>query len=229
MKRFFPSLSATAVAALLLLAPGLSLAQQSPALTWEQTKAKFEAANPALRADALGVDEMKAAEITAFLRPNPTVGLSSDGLQITPHSAPGQGTHWQPLTGTQLVPGFSYLHERERKRELRLQSAKEGTQIAGAQHEDLERNLLFDLRTAFVDALQAKAVLELAQADLASAPCPSRPIPTSPIITSRSSPSGPAEAPKRSSVRSLSPSKIRWPASLTSPTCAPRRWPAFPA
>jgi cobalt-zinc-cadmium efflux system outer membrane protein len=135
-------------------------------LTWDQVKAKFEAANPALRADALGVDEMKAAEITAFLRPNPGIGLSSDGLQIAPHTLPGQGTHWQPLTGTQLVPSISYLHERERKRELRLQSAKEGTQIAQSEHIDLERNLLFNLRAAFVQTLQAKAVLDLARADL---------------------------------------------------------------
>ncbi len=116
-------------------------------------KARFEAANPALSADALGVEEMKAAEITAFLRPNPQVGLSSDGLQIAPHTVPGLGTHWLPLTGTQLVPSINYLHERERKRELRLESAKEGTQIAGSQHEDLERNLLFDLRAAFVQTL----------------------------------------------------------------------------
>ena len=173
MKQFFLSLSASATVALLLLAPAPIAAQQtgpaqpSPALTWDQVKARFEAANPALQAAALGVDEMKAAEITAFLRPNPQVGLSSDGLQIAPHSAPGQGTHWQPLTGTQLVPSITYLHERERKRELRLQSAKEGTQIAGSQHEDLERNLLFDLRAQFVQTLEAKAVLELAKADLA--------------------------------------------------------------
>ena len=173
MKQFFLSLSVSATAALLLLATAPIAAQQtgpaqpSPALTWDQVKARFEAANPALQAAALGVDEMKAAEITAFLRPNPQVGLSSDGLQIAPHSAPGQGTHWQPLTGTQLVPSIAYLHERERKRELRLQSAKEGTQIAGSQHEDLERNLLFDLRAQFVQTLEAKAVLELAKADLA--------------------------------------------------------------
>jgi cobalt-zinc-cadmium efflux system outer membrane protein len=70
------------------------------------------------------------------------------------------------LSGTQYQPNFSYLHERERKRELRLQSAKEGTQIAGSQHEDLERNLIFDLRSVFIQTLQAKAVLELARADL---------------------------------------------------------------
>jgi cobalt-zinc-cadmium efflux system outer membrane protein len=173
MKRSFPSLSASAVATLLFLAPGLLFSQQGPpaqpglALTWGQVKAKFEAANPALKADALGVDEMKAAEITAFLRPNPGIGLSSDGLQIAPHTLPGLGTHWLPLTGDQLVPSINYLHEREHKRELRLESAKEGTQIAASQHQDLERNLLFDLRSQFVQTLEAKAVLELAKADLA--------------------------------------------------------------
>jgi cobalt-zinc-cadmium efflux system outer membrane protein len=181
MKQIFPILSASLAAALFFLAPVHGLAQQAgqvgqagqdgqtqpgPALTWDQVKAKFEAANPALRADALGVEEMKATEITAFLRPNPQVGLSSDGLQIAPHTVQGLGTHWLPLTGNQLVPSINYLHERERKRELRLQSAKEGTQIAGSQYKDLERNLLFDLRAAFVDTLQAKAVLDLARADL---------------------------------------------------------------
>jgi len=165
MKRVLPSRSAPAVAAFFVMIPALLTAQQS--LTWDQVKARFEAANPALKADALGVDEMKAAEVTAFLRPNPGIGLSSDGLQIAPHTTPGLGTHWLPLTGDQLVPSINYLHEREHKRELRLQSAKEGTQIAGSQHEDLERNLLFDLRSQFVQTLQAKAVLELAKADLA--------------------------------------------------------------
>jgi cobalt-zinc-cadmium efflux system outer membrane protein len=153
------------------LAPQQAFSQTAapvpPSLTWDQVKTKFEAANPALKADALGVDEMKAEEISAYLRPNPGIGLSSDGLQIAPHTVPGLGTHWLPLTGDQLVPSINYLHEREHKRELRLQSAKEGTQIAGSQHEDLERNLLFDLRSQFVQTLQAKAVLELAKADLA--------------------------------------------------------------
>jgi cobalt-zinc-cadmium efflux system outer membrane protein len=149
---------------LLFFAAAHCPAQQS--LTWDQVKARFEAANPALRADELSVDEMKAAEITAFLRPNPQIGLSSDGVQIAPHTTPGLGTHWQPLTGAQLVPSISYLHEREHKRELRLQSAKEGTQIAGSEHEDLKRNLQFDLRTQFVQTLEAKAVLELARDEL---------------------------------------------------------------
>ncbi len=68
----------------MILTPALLSAQQS--LTWDQVKAQFEAANPALKADAMSVDEMKAAETTAFLRPNPGIGLSSDGLQIAPHT-----------------------------------------------------------------------------------------------------------------------------------------------
>jgi cobalt-zinc-cadmium efflux system outer membrane protein len=47
-----------------------------------------------------------------------------------------------------------------------LQSAKEGTEIARSEHLDLERNLIFNLRSAFVETLEAKAVLELARADL---------------------------------------------------------------
>src|ERR1039458_2798544 len=136
-------------------------ARAQQALTWDQVKAKFEAANPLLKADAANVEEMKAEEITAFLRPNPQFTLSVDGTQI----APKNGT-WTPFKGTTEQPNFSYLHERERKRELRLESAKEGTQITESQHVDLERNLVFGLRSAFVQTLQAKAVLTLAKADL---------------------------------------------------------------
>jgi cobalt-zinc-cadmium efflux system outer membrane protein len=160
MKQNFLSLSALILAALLSLAPATLSAQQ--ALSWDQVKAKFEAANPALKADALSVDEMKAAEVTAYLRPNPQFTASTDGTQLAPHNGV-----WQPLAGNQAQGTFSYLHERDRKRELRLQSAKEGTQIAGSQHRDLERNLLFDLRAAFVQTLQANAVLEMAKDDLA--------------------------------------------------------------
>ena len=138
-----------------------SFASAQQALTWDQVKTKFEAVNPLLKADAANVEEMKAEEITAFLRPNPQFTLSVDGTQI----APKNGT-WTPFKGTTEQPNFSYLHERERKRELRLQSAREGTEITQSQHVDLERNLIFGLRSAFVQTLQAKAVLSLAKADL---------------------------------------------------------------
>lgn len=158
-KRSWPFPFERGVAALLFLAASVSPAQQS--LTWEQVKSKFEAANPALKADALGVDEMRAEETTAYLRPNPQFTTTVDGTEIAPNNG-----HWQPVQGTFVEPGINYLHERDHKRELRLESAKEGTRIAASQHEDLKRTLEFTLRTAFVNTLQAKAVLELARADL---------------------------------------------------------------
>jgi outer membrane protein, heavy metal efflux system len=130
-------------------------------LTWDQVKAKFETTNPALKADADNVDEMKAEEITAFLRPNPQFTMLADGTQIAPHN----GT-WIPFKGTYEQPNFSYLHERDHKRELRLESAQEGTRITQSQHEDLDRNMIFALRAAFVETLQAKYILDLAKADI---------------------------------------------------------------
>ncbi len=138
-----------------------SCASAQQALTWDELKAKFESANPVLKADAANVEEMKAEEITAFLRPNPTFTFSVDGNQVAPHNGV-----WTPFKGTTEQPNFSYLHEREHKRELRLQSAKEGTAITQSEHVDLEINLIFGLRSAFVQTLQAKAVLALAKADL---------------------------------------------------------------
>ncbi|HTB98323.1 MAG TPA: TolC family protein [Terracidiphilus sp.] len=159
MKYGFPPVSIGVLCALLLLGARSCFAQQP--LTWEQIRSKFEADNPALKADALSVDEMHASEITAFLRPNPQFTLATDGTQIAPHNGV-----WQPFTGTDVVPTLSYLHERDHKRELRLESAKEGTHIAEAQHADLQRTLEFTLRSAFVNTLQAKSVLEFARADL---------------------------------------------------------------
>ena len=65
------------------------------------------------------------------------------------------------------MPSISYLHERAHKRELRLESAEQGTAIARSQQDDLDRTLLFTLRGAFVQALQAKAVLALVLENLA--------------------------------------------------------------
>jgi len=137
-----------------------ALAQQT--LTWEQVRSRFEASNPTLLADQLSVEESRAEEITAYLRPNPTFNLTVDGTQI----APNHGV-WQPFAGTFESPGISYLIERRHKRQLRLESAKKATLVAQYSHEDLDRTLLFNLRSAFVSTLQAKAVLQLAKDNLA--------------------------------------------------------------
>ena len=145
----------------LLLCNVCAPAQTQTPLSWEQVRERFEQDNPTLLADKLSIDESKAEEITAFLRPNPQLTLTADGTQI----APNKGI-WRPFAGTFESPGISYLHEREHKRESRLDSAKKGTLIAESSHADLERTLLFSLRGAFVSTLQAKAVLQLAKDNL---------------------------------------------------------------
>jgi cobalt-zinc-cadmium efflux system outer membrane protein len=132
------------------------------ALTWEQVRDRFEQNNPTLQAYKLGIEESKAQEITAFLRPNPNLGLTVDGTQI----APNHGV-WRPFAGTFESPSISYLVERRHKRQLRLESAKKDTLIAESDYADEERTLLFALRSAFVSTLQAKAVLRLAKDNLA--------------------------------------------------------------
>jgi len=140
---------------------GVCPAQIQTPLTWEQVRQLFEQHNSTLLAGELNIDELKAQEITAHLRPNPDFTLSADGTQISPSNG-----MWKPLAGTFISPGVSYLFERRNKRGLRFESAKEGTAIGIAQQSDSERNLLFNLRSAFVGGLQAKAVLRLAQDNL---------------------------------------------------------------
>ena len=136
-------------------------AQSKLPLTWEQVRERFETSNPTLLAGKLNVEESKAQEITAFLRPNPTLTIAAD--QIDPFAGgPAHG----PFAYLLSTANLNYLHERQHKRELRLESAQKGTLIAASQQADLERNLLFNLRGAFVQTLQAKAVLDVAKANL---------------------------------------------------------------
>ncbi|HYA64424.1 MAG TPA: TolC family protein [Candidatus Sulfotelmatobacter sp.] len=133
------------------------VAKAQKPFTWDEVKARFEANNPTLRAGAIGIDESKADEITAYLRPNPQASIGVDQIG---HNSKG------PFSEATLTSSLSYLHERRHKRELRLESAQKATGIAVSGQADLERNLIFTLRTAFVGILQGKAVLRVATDNL---------------------------------------------------------------
>jgi cobalt-zinc-cadmium efflux system outer membrane protein len=148
-----------------LLAPAV-FAQAS--LTWQQIKDKFEASNPTLRAAQLNIDESRAEEITAYLRPNPNIGTGLDQVVLF-STQPSQATGaqvYRPLAYNFPSVSINYLHEREHKRELRLETARKQTDIAASTYSDQERNLLFNLRNAFVLVLQAKAVQQNARENL---------------------------------------------------------------
>ena len=132
------------------------------ALTWQEVRDKFHAANRTLQAGQIGVDESRASEVTAFLHPNPSLNVLND--QINPFNGGPPHSTFGALLSTASV---SYLHEREHKRELRLESAKDATKVAVSGQADLDRTLLFNLRMAFVQTLQGKAVRDLAKENLA--------------------------------------------------------------
>jgi cobalt-zinc-cadmium efflux system outer membrane protein len=147
-------------ALLLLLGWGVKAGAQQ-ALTWEQVRNRFENNNPTLQAGQFSISESKAQEITAYLRPNPNFTATADQIDPFPGGPPhGPFAYFLP------VASVNYLHERQHKRELRLESAQKATAIATSDQADLERTLIFTLRGAFVQTLQAKAVLNVAQENL---------------------------------------------------------------
>src|SRR5690348_14206340 len=91
-------------ALLLVIAMGQIAQAQQQSLTWQQIRDRFVANNPTLLADRLTIEESRADEITAFLRPNPNLTLTADGTQIAPNNG-----IWQPLAGTFESAGVYYL------------------------------------------------------------------------------------------------------------------------
>jgi outer membrane protein, heavy metal efflux system len=137
--------------------------------TWREIRDKFQENNPTMRAAQIGIDESRAQEITAYLRPNPDLTAALDQINLFSTQPPPSGGPdiYSPFAFALPSASISYLHERRHKRELRLESARKGTAITISQYADQERNLLFTLRTAFVQTLQEKAILDLTRESLA--------------------------------------------------------------
>ncbi|MBI3664914.1 MAG: TolC family protein [Acidobacteria bacterium] len=147
--------------ACLLIAAGFSgICPAQKPLSWEEVRERFRKNNPNLLAAQIFVDESRANEITAGLRPNPVLSIVEDQFHIL---NPNPLT---PFQNTQLTHDIGQLLERRNKRGLRVESARLATSIATTDLADLERQLTFNLRDAFVRALQAKSVLELATENL---------------------------------------------------------------
>src|SRR5512142_2783795 len=117
--------------------------------------------NQALRAQRTFIDQSKAGEITASLKPNPVLGNLVDTIPI-----------FSPQTirlSTQIYEEtLNYTVERGGKREKRTAVARDNTDIAAKTVTDNERQLRFQVVQAFINVLLAKSVLLLAQDDLAN-------------------------------------------------------------
>src|SRR5271165_728953 len=121
--------------------------------------------NHALQALRSTIQQSMAEEITANLRPNPTLGLDA---QYIPIFQPNQFNSTYIDQQAQFDAGVGYLFERGKKRQHRLKAAQDQTTVVRSQVSDSERQLVFSIGQQFVDVLLAESTLDFAQQDLDS-------------------------------------------------------------
>ena len=111
------------------------------------------------------IQQSEAEETTANLRPNPV--LLGDS-QFLPIFQPSQFSADYIDNTAQFDLGVSYLFERGKKRQHRLQAAKDLTAVTRSQVADNERSLTFSVASQFINVELAESTLELATQDLKS-------------------------------------------------------------
>jgi cobalt-zinc-cadmium efflux system outer membrane protein len=147
-----------AIVLILLALPAFS---QDKLISKEDAVRIALAYNQSLRANRLNIDQNKANEITAGLKPNPTVSLGADAIPIFALQTIRFDTQIYSI-------GASYTVEKGGKREKRVVVAKDNTKVSAENVTDNERTLRFQVVQAFINVLLAKSVLVLAKDDLAN-------------------------------------------------------------
>jgi len=148
---------------LALLSTGAAAQSQGPVrLTLDEAIQLALQHNHNILAARTTIQQSKAEEITANLRPDPTL------LGDAEYLSPSQPNANYLNNSAEFDIGVSYLFERGKKRPRRLQAAKDITAQTISQVADTERNLTFNVAQLFVNAQLAESTLELAEQDLTS-------------------------------------------------------------
>jgi cobalt-zinc-cadmium efflux system outer membrane protein len=130
--------------------------------------------NHTLLAARITIQQSEAGEITANLRPNPALFADWEYLPLgspssqNPNLYPGVSTNDYLQNNTEGDIGLSYLLERGKKRQHRLQAAKDITAQTRSLVADNERMLVFGTASLFIGVQLAESTLDLAQQDLKS-------------------------------------------------------------
>jgi cobalt-zinc-cadmium efflux system outer membrane protein len=133
-------------------------------ITLEQAITLALTNSPSIKAARTQIQQNQAQEITANLRPNPT--LSWDSQFIPVFSGDFSTDTLDNLQ--QFDIGLGYLFERGHKRQNRLQAARDATAVTAAQIADTERTLVFNVAQQFINVLLANSTLQFAQEALRS-------------------------------------------------------------
>jgi cobalt-zinc-cadmium efflux system outer membrane protein len=136
-----------------------AMAQSTSRITLDEAIDLALKNSPALKAARTQIDQNKAQEVTAGLRPNPVLSWDS---QYIPFFTPSLFSKDTLDTITQFDIGAGYLIERGHKRQRRLEAARDQTRVTEAQVVDAERALKFNVAQQFIGALLAKSNLEFA-------------------------------------------------------------------
>jgi cobalt-zinc-cadmium efflux system outer membrane protein len=159
--RFF--LMFAVAATLFPLLAGTAVGQNTTLISLDQAIDLALAHNHSIKASRTLILQNQAQEITANLRPNPTLGADT---QFIPFFSP-QDFSLDNLDQTQQFDiGIGYLFERGHKRQRRLQAARDQTAVTRAQVADAERALAFEVGQQFVSVLLAESTLRFALEDL---------------------------------------------------------------
>ena len=142
---------------------GLALGQAPTRITIDQAIDLAMRNSPTIKATRTQIDQSKAEETTANLRPNPTLQWDT---QFLPFFTPSTFSSGDINQASQFDVGLGYLFERGRKRQSRLKAAQDQTSVTTATVADNERALKFNVAQQFVNALLAKSNLDFAIQDL---------------------------------------------------------------
>ncbi|MEO6910749.1 MAG: TolC family protein [Edaphobacter sp.] len=119
--------------------------------------------NHALQAASTLVLQNQAQEITANLRPNPTLDADT---QYFPIFTPQNFTVDNLDTNQEFDLGIGYLFERGHKRQRRLKAVQDQTAVTRAQVQDIERTLTFSVAQEFIAVLLAESTLQFSEHNL---------------------------------------------------------------
>ena len=143
-----------------------SPAQNAPTrITLEEALRLAVQHNHALQAARTTILQNQAQEVTANLRPNPTLSWDS---QFFPLFNPSQFSADYLENQAQFDVGIGYLFERGKKRQHRLQAARDQTAVTSSQVDDNQRQLIFNTGQQFIAVLLAQSTLDLAKQDFDS-------------------------------------------------------------
>jgi outer membrane protein, heavy metal efflux system len=160
----FPRNSVLAAVAILFLLAGSASAQAPVLISFDQAINLALTHSHDLKANQTLIEQGKAQELTASLRPNPTLLVDSLFMPLNPDNYTLDN-----LNNTQeFDSGLSYLFERGGKRQRRIDAARDATEVTTYQVDDFKRTLISNVAQQYINAQLAQSLLDFANKDLAS-------------------------------------------------------------